>query len=212
MNNRCIQIFLVTILLVSLSGSNAEQVEETRSQEAETSLQDLNESEIFVVTVDSTNLRFTPDSITVTEKDSVRFFWTNQLLPHNAVERNGLFDSGQTARNVDYTYTFEVGENGTYEYICEPHEAVGMIGTIIVEPLPENQEEPEIVPDDEDEMVEPQSSAINSVISLGLVSIAVGLSGFLTVASIRSTSVHEQIIHVSAYSVQQQTHLDLTLV
>ena len=135
MNNRCIQIFLMTILLVSLSGSNAEQVEEIRAQEIENSLQVFNESEIFVVTVDSTNLRFTPESITVTEKDSVRFFWTNQLLPHNAVERNGLFDSGEAARNVDYTYTFEVGENGTYEYICEPHEAVGMIGTIIVEPL-----------------------------------------------------------------------------
>ena len=191
MNNRCIQIFLMTILLVSLSGSNAEQVEETRTQEAKTSFQDLNESEIFVVTVDSTNLRFTPDSITVTEKDSVHFFWTNQLLPHNAVERNGLFDSGEAARNVDYTYTFEVGENGTYEYICEPHEAVGMIGTIIVEPLPEKQEEPEVLPEDKDETMESQSSAINSVISLGLVSIAVGLSGFLAVASIRSSSVHE---------------------
>ena len=191
MNNRCIQICLVTILLVSLSGSNAEQVGETSTQQVDSSFQDVNESEVFVVTVDSTNLRFTPDSITVTEKDTVRFFWSDEILPHNAVERNGLFDSGETARNVDYTYTFEVGENGTYEYICEPHEAVGMIGTIVVEPLPENQEEPEIVPDDEDEMVDPQSSAINSVISLGLVSIAVGLSGFLTVASIRSTSVHE---------------------
>ena len=107
------------------------------------------------------------------------------------MERNGLFDSGEAARNVDYTYTFEVGENGTYEYICEPHEAVGMIGTIIVEPLPEKQEEPEVLPEDKDETMESQSSATNSVISLGLVSIAVGLSGFLTAASIRSSNVHE---------------------
>ena len=191
MNNRCIQICLMTILLVCLSGSNAEQVGEISTQQVDSSFQDVNESEVFVVTVDSTNLRFTPDSITVTEKDSVRFFWSDEILPHNAVERNGLFDSGETARSVDYTYTFEVGENGTYEYICEPHEAVGMIGTIVVEPLPENQEEPEILPDDKDEIVEPQSSAINSVISLGLVSIAIGLSGFLTLASIRSSSALE---------------------
>ena len=191
MNNRCIQICLVTILLVCLSGSNAEQVGEISTQQVDSSFQDVNGSEVFVVTVDSTNLRFTPDSITVTEKDSVRFFWSDEILPHNAVERNGLFDSGETARNVDYTYTFEVGENGTYEYICEPHEAVGMIGTIVVEPLPENQEEPEVLPDDKDEMIEPQNSAINSVISLGLVSIAIGLSGFLTLASIRSSSALE---------------------
>ena len=38
------------------------------------------------------------------------------------------------------------------EHILEPHEAVGMIGTIVVELLPENQEEPEILPDDKDEM------------------------------------------------------------
>ncbi|HII62328.1 MAG TPA: hypothetical protein HA279_01815 [Candidatus Poseidoniaceae archaeon] len=191
MNNQCIQICLVTILLVCLSGSNAEQVEGISTQQVDSSFQNVNESEVFVVTVDSTNLRFTPDSITVTEKDSVRFFWSDEILPHNAVERNGLFDSGETARNVDYTYTFEVGENGTYEYICEPHEAVGMIGTIVVEPLPENQEEAEVLPDDKDEMIEPQSSAINSVISLGLVSIAIGLSGFLTLASIRSSSALE---------------------
>ena len=92
-----------------------------------------------------TQLRFT-------EKDSVRFFWSDEILPHNAVERDGLFDSGETARSVDYTYTFEVGENGTYEYICEPHEAVGMIGTIVVEPLPENQEEPELLPDDKEKL------------------------------------------------------------
>ena len=90
MNNRCIQICLVTILLVCLSGSNAEQVGEISTQQVDSSFQDVNESEVFVVTVDSTNLRFTPDSITVTEKDSVRFFWSDEILPHNAVERNGL--------------------------------------------------------------------------------------------------------------------------
>ena len=105
MNNQCIQICLVTILLVCLSGSNAEQVGEISTQQVDSSFQDVNESEVFVVTVDSTNLRFTPDSITVTEKDSVRFFWSDEILPHNAVERNGLFDSGETARSVDYTYT-----------------------------------------------------------------------------------------------------------
>ncbi len=89
-----------------------------------------------IITVDSTNLRFSPSSVTVTEGDTVRFFWSGQALPHNAVERDGLFDSGEPERNVDYSFTFEVGTNGTYEFVCEPHESMGMIGQITVEPAP----------------------------------------------------------------------------
>ena len=77
--------------------------------------------------------------------------WENQLLPHNAVERNGVFDSGDPERNVDYTYTFNVTENGTYEYVCEPHEDLGMIGTIIVEPKPIPEPEPEDPVDEDDD-------------------------------------------------------------
>ena len=45
------------------------------------------------VIVDGTNLRFSPDSLTINEGDSVRFLWDGELLPHNSVEENGLFDS-----------------------------------------------------------------------------------------------------------------------
>jgi len=89
-----------------------------------------------IVTVDSTNLRFSPSTITISEGDSVRFFWSGELLAHNAVADDGLFSSGSPSRNVDYTFTFELGTNGTHTYVCEPHESVGMIGTIIVEPAP----------------------------------------------------------------------------
>ena len=99
------------------------------------SLADASTSEQVVVTVDSTNLRFSPSSITISEGDSVRFFWSGELLAHNAVAEDGLFDSGDTSRNVDYTFTFEAGTNGTHQYICEPHESVGMVGTIVVEPM-----------------------------------------------------------------------------
>ena len=99
------------------------------------SLADASTSEEVVVTVDSTNLRFSPSSITISEGDSVRFFWSGELLAHNAVAEDGLFDSGDTSRNVDYTFTFEAGTNGTHQYICEPHESVGMVGTIVVEPM-----------------------------------------------------------------------------
>ena len=116
------------------------------------------EGEVVVVTVDSTRFRFTPDTITIQEGDSVRFFWEEDPWEpaHNAVEENGLFDSGDPERNVNYTYTFQIGENGTYQYVCEPHEEVGMIGTIIVEPLSINDDENETQIEDE----ENQSSGI----------------------------------------------------
>ena len=101
------------------------------------SLAEVSTSEEVVVTVDSTNLRFSPSSVTITEGDSVRFFWSGELLAHNAVAEDGLFDSGDTSRNVDYTFTFEAGTNGTHQYVCEPHESVGMVGTVVVEPMQE---------------------------------------------------------------------------
>lgn len=111
------------------------------------------EPEIFVISVDSTNLRFSPSQVTITEGDTVRFFWSGQALPHNAVEANGVFNSGEPARAVDYAYTFERGSNGTYDFVCEPHASAGMVGQITVEPAPplveeeaEEQEEPEDTP------------------------------------------------------------------
>ena len=89
-----------------------------------------------IITVDSTNLRFSPSTVTINEGDSIRFFWDGQFLPHNAVEENGTFDSGDTATDEDYQFVFVFGLNGTFDYHCEPHRSLGMIGQIIVNPLP----------------------------------------------------------------------------
>ena len=115
------------------------------------------EGETKVVTVDSTNLRFSPETITLQEGDSVRFFWSGELLPHNAVEDSGLFDTGEPSTEVDYTYTFSFGENGTYEYVCEPHEDLGMVGTIIVEPNPELLQNNSVEPDEGSDAEQAQS-------------------------------------------------------
>ena len=132
------------------------------------------EGETKVVTVDSTNLRFSPDTITLMEGDSVRFFWSGELLPHNAVEDSGLFDTGEPSTEVDYTYTFLFGENGTYEYVCEPHEDLGMIGTIIVQPNPELLQNTSAEPDDGNEELQTQSDGfqvphVELVVVIGVV-------------------------------------------
>ena len=48
------------------------------------------------------------------------------ILPAGAT----AFDSGRIHK--DYQYTFTVP--GTYRYICIPHESMGMIGEVIVQP------------------------------------------------------------------------------
>jgi len=113
-----------------------------------------------IIPVDSTNLRFSPSTITIEEGDAVRFFWDGQILPHNAVEENETFDSGDTKSDEDYRFVFIQGLNGTFEYYCEPHRNLGMVGQIIVNPAPvvmENNttEEPVIEVEDEDESFMP---------------------------------------------------------
>jgi plastocyanin len=100
------------------------------------------EPEVVVVTVDSTNFRFSPATVELTEGDAVRFFWSGQAIGHNAVETEGAFSTGEPERDVDETFVFEEGSAGTYTYVCEPHEAMGMVGTITVNPGPEPSEEP----------------------------------------------------------------------
>ena len=131
-----VSITLVSLLLLvtlSIAYSTTENSPLPNLETEDFYLSSSNETgDVFVVTVDSTNLRFSPDTIILQEGDSVNFFWEGELLAHNAVEENGLFDSGDPERNVDYTYTFNIGENGTYQYVCEPHESLGMVRTIIV--------------------------------------------------------------------------------
>lgn len=102
------------------------------------------ETETHVVTVDSTNLRFTPSTLTINEGDTLRFVWGGQALPHNSVEDNGVFDSGDPERAVDYGHVFDYDSAGTYSFFCEPHEAVGMTGSVTVLDVeaPIDEEEP----------------------------------------------------------------------
>ena len=92
------------------------------------------EGKEHTVTVDGfgSNIRFVPETLTINEGDSVRFLWSGQLLPHNAIEVNELFNSGDAMSNVDYTYNFTYSQSGVYEFYCEPHRDLGMLGEITV--------------------------------------------------------------------------------
>jgi len=129
-----------------------------------------NASTDVIITVDSTNLRFNPSEVTLQEGQAVRFVWGGQALPHNAVAKDGLFDSGDTSRDVDYRFVFENGTAGDYEFVCEPHESLGMVGTITVEPAPPSP--PEVV-EEEVEVVEevPALSLLSSITMLAFVAV-----------------------------------------
>lgn len=122
-----------------------------------------------IVTVDSTSLRFSPSEVTVQEGQAVRFMWSGQALAHNAVAVDGLFDSGDPEREVDYRFVFEEGTVGEHQFVCEPHESAGMVGTITVEAAPDVVEEEEEV---EPETVEtPSVSLISSLCLLAVVAV-----------------------------------------
>ena len=128
------------------------------------------------ITVDSTNLRFSPSDVTISEGETVRFLWSGELLPHNAVESEGIFDSGEPSRNVDYIFTFEIGMNGTYEYVCEPHEDMGMVGTIVVEALnTTEEEEPGEIQEQADEERSLSAPFLAGIVSLAMASLIVDL-------------------------------------
>ncbi len=87
---------------------------------------------------------FLPASITINAGDTVN--WTNPAVvlhsvtfdpsmavkPENVVLPAGVkpFDSGDMGQDATFSHTFTV--KGTYKYVCKMHEAMGMIGTIIV--------------------------------------------------------------------------------
>ena len=180
-------IFVATLLVLmafSIAESSAIQSPENEASNEIFSSLENDSGNVFVVTVDGTNLRFSPDTITLKEGDTVNFFWENQLLAHNAVEENGLFDSGDPERDVDYSYTFNVGENGTYQYVCEPHASLGMVGTIIVQPLPVVEPEPEPENPSEDDDDEVLSVGTGEIPSLLFTPWFIGmfvLVGFITI-------------------------------
>lgn len=85
----------------------------------------------------SQGFEFDPPELTIEVGETVVWEWTGAGGAHNVVatdeseiqvdpEEELLDTAGHTA---EHTFT----ESGTYEYVCEPHIAQGMVGEIIVE-------------------------------------------------------------------------------
>jgi plastocyanin len=88
------------------------------------------------------DLRFDPQEVSINVGDTV--LWTNTATthPHTATadsfrQRRQGFNSGSFPRQwlePGETFQFTFTSAGTYPYHCVPHEAAGMVGTVIVDP------------------------------------------------------------------------------
>ena len=57
--------------------------------------------------------------------------WSGEGGSHNVVADDGSFESELTGEaGFTFEQTFE--EDGIYNYFCEPHEAAGMLGSVVV--------------------------------------------------------------------------------
>jgi halocyanin-like protein len=76
------------------------------------------------------NMAFAPAAVRVST--GITVVWTSNGGMHNVVARDGSFESEMmTDAGETYEHTFESA--GKYEYLCSPHEQMGMKGAVVVE-------------------------------------------------------------------------------
>ena len=89
----------------------------------EVSLQDPNGSGSYI---------FGPADLTFSVGDTISFSLTSEKEFHTfTVDDLGIDENVNAETTVDLTFTFDTA--GTFELICVPHQALGMVGTITVQ-------------------------------------------------------------------------------
>ncbi|UCD19752.1 MAG: T9SS type A sorting domain-containing protein [candidate division WOR-3 bacterium] len=87
--------------------------------------------------VDMVGLTFVPDTLSISEGDSV--LWVNaSALFHTTTSGtdgvpNGYWDSGLMSPNDSFVFHFDSA--GVFPYFCTPHWTLGMIGLVTVAPV-----------------------------------------------------------------------------
>jgi plastocyanin len=112
---------------------------------------------------------FAPETAYVTPGTTVTFSWKSD--GHNVVptsQPDGANWEGVTAlRDTGYSHTHTFETLGTYDYVCEPHESLGMVGAIeVTENPPENEGYQSILPDTAKTLGVATVGAMSSVLGL----------------------------------------------
>ena len=93
------------------------------------------QDEVTVTVGAGNGLVFGPAAVLIDPGTTVVWEWSGEGGAHNVVANDETFDSGETVNEAGYTFehTFEdVSEGDTFNYLCVPHEAVGMKGAIAI--------------------------------------------------------------------------------
>lgn len=85
------------------------------------------------VGAESTNgpYAFAPPAIRIGTGTTVTWKWTGEGGSHNVAAQDGSFKSELSAEK-GHTFEHTFDNSGTYKYSCEPHEAMGMKGVVVV--------------------------------------------------------------------------------
>jgi plastocyanin len=85
-----------------------------------------------------TSNEFTPSQLTINVGDKV--IWTNTQGSHNVNGTKATFSSNPlsfgNSVGSGWTYEFTFTTAGTYDYQCDPHASMGMVGKVIVNAAP----------------------------------------------------------------------------
>lgn len=90
-------------------------------------------------------LKFEPTAIMIDEGTVVIWEWTGEGDEHNVVEEEGEFES-ELSDEEGHTFDHEFQSAGTYRYVCEPHDAQGMRGAVVIGDVEAADEEDETEP------------------------------------------------------------------
>jgi plastocyanin len=81
---------------------------------------------------------FTPSSVSIQPGDTVNWVWGSTGISHSVTSgtggvSDGLFDSGIHKDPFSFSFTFP--NPGTFNYYCQPHQSMGMVGSVLVADL-----------------------------------------------------------------------------
>ncbi len=76
-------------------------------------------------------LQFDPAAVLVDPGTTVTWEWTGEGGGHNVAEVDGTFES-EVVEDADHTFEHTFEDEGIFQYVCTPHEALGMKGAIAV--------------------------------------------------------------------------------
>ncbi|SFP21179.1 halocyanin domain-containing protein [Halolamina pelagica] len=74
---------------------------------------------------------FGPPAVRIDPGTTVVWEWTGRGGSHNVVAEDGSFES-ELVGEAGHTFSHTFENEGTYKYVCIPHEALGMKGAIVV--------------------------------------------------------------------------------